>query len=89
MACKSIQTQINQFLAAVDSNKIPVNYLWLDIELKDATQPGVECNAWQLEASGNEALAKQWVAAIKATGRKWGIYANAYVHGFLNDSALL
>ena len=59
MACKSIQTQINEFLAAVGSNKVPVNYLWLDIEPEDVTQSGVECNAWQLEASGNEALAKQ------------------------------
>ncbi|KAK3172598.1 hypothetical protein OEA41_005922 [Lepraria neglecta] len=45
VACKSIQTPINEFPVAVDSNKIPVNYLWLDIEPEDATQPGVECNA--------------------------------------------
>ena len=79
MACKSISAQISEFLAAVDGNKIPVNYLWLDIEPEDANQPNVQCNAFQLGPAGNEALAKQWVAAIKATGRKWGIYANAYV----------
>lgn len=76
MACKSISTQISEFLAAINSNNIPVNHLWLDIEPEDASQSGVECNAWQLGSAGNEALAKQWVAAIKATGKKWGIYAN-------------
>ena len=77
VACKSISTQISEFLAAIDDNKIPVNYLWLDIEPEDASQPNVPCNSFQLGAAGNEALAKEWVAAIKATGRKWGIYANA------------
>lgn len=76
VACKSITTQINEFLAAIDDKKIPVNHLWLDIEPEDASNPGVQCNAWQLGSAGNEALAKKWVAAIKATGRKWGIYAN-------------
>lgn len=76
VACKSITTQINEFLAAIDDKKIPVNHLWLDIEPEDASDPGVQCNAWQLGSAGNEALAKKWVTAIKATGRKWGIYAN-------------
>lgn len=75
MTCKPIQTQINEFLAAADAAGIkPVHY-WLDIEPgSTATGP---CNSWALGASANEALAKQWVAAIKATGRPWGIYANA------------
>ena len=76
VACKSISTQISEFLAAIDDNSIPVKHLWLDIEPEDASQSGVACNAWQLGSAGNEALAKQWVAAIKATGRSWGIYAN-------------
>ncbi|CAF9931065.1 hypothetical protein IMSHALPRED_008355 [Imshaugia aleurites] len=76
VACKSISTQISEFLAAIDDNNIPVKHLWLDIEPEDASQSGVACNAWQLGSAGNEALAKQWVAAIKATGRSWGVYAN-------------
>ena len=76
VSCKSISTQISEFLAAIDAKNIPVNHLWLDIEPENANDPGVECNAWQLGSAGNSALAKQWVAAIKATGRKWGIYAN-------------
>ncbi|CAF9943557.1 MAG: hypothetical protein ALECFALPRED_000654 [Alectoria fallacina] len=76
VACKSISTQISEFLDAIDSDSIPANHLWLDIEPEDASQSGVACNAWQLGSAGNEALAEQWVAAIKATGRNWGIYAN-------------
>ncbi len=78
VTCKSIATQINDFLAAVDGAGIKPAHLWLDIE-PTSTAAGDACNAWQLGSAGNEALAKQWVAAIKGTGRKWGIYANALV----------
>jgi len=64
-------------LAVVDGNKIPVHYLGLDIEPEDAIQPNVACNAFQLGAAVNKALAKQWVAAIMPTWSKWGIHANA------------
>ncbi|MCJ1455753.1 hypothetical protein MMC28_006109 [Mycoblastus sanguinarius] len=76
VACKSISTQISEFLAAIENNNIPVNHLWLDIE-PTSTSSGDACNAWQLGSSGNEDLAEQWVAAIKATSYNWGIYANA------------
>jgi hypothetical protein len=81
-ACKSITTQISELLAVVDGNKIPVNYLGLEIEPEDAIQPNVACNAFQLGAAGNEARAKQLIVAIKARGRKWGVYANAYVQSW-------
>ena len=68
VACKSIQAQIHEFIAAIDSNKIPINCLWPDIELEDESDPGAECNGWQLGASGNEAL------AIKVTGWKGDLY---------------
>ena len=76
VACKPIQAQIDAFIAAVDEAGIKPTHLWLDIE-PSSTADGAPCNSWQLGAAGNEELAKQWVAAIKATGRPWGIYANA------------
>lgn len=48
--------------------------LWFDIEPTSAAVSG--CNAWNLSKTANLALARQWVAALKATGLKWGIYAN-------------
>lgn len=71
VACKSPTTQINEFLKVISDNNVIVQRLWFDIE----PTSGV-CNAWQLSKSANEALAKDWVAALKATGLKWGIYAN-------------
>ena len=71
VACKSPTTQINEFLKVISDNNVLVQRLWFDIEPTTGT-----CNAWQLSKSGNEALAKQWITALKATGLKWGIYAN-------------
>ena len=65
-------------MAAVDQAGITPTHYWLDIEPTSTTGPDpAPCNSWQLGDSGNEALAKQWVAAIKATNKPWGIYANA------------
>ena len=55
-------------------NKINVQRLWFDIEPTSAAASG--CNGWNLSKTANLALARQWVAALKATGLKWGIYAN-------------
>ena len=71
VACKPIQTQINELLNVISANKIDVEYIWFDVE----PTSGV-CNAWNLGASANLALAKSWVSALKATGLKWGIYGN-------------
>ena len=73
VVCKSISEQIKEFLAAIDDNKIPVKHLWLDLEPTIAPP----CNAFHLGTAENIALAKKWIAAIKATNRNWGIYANA------------
>ena len=72
--CKPIQTQINELLKVISDNKIIVQRLWFDIEPTSASVSG--CNAWNLSKDANLALARQWVAALKATGLKWGIYAN-------------
>lgn len=61
-------------MKVIKDNNIKVHRLWLDVEPTTA-----DCKAWNLSKEDNLALAKQWVAAIKATGLKWGIYANALV----------
>ena len=81
VACKSIQTQLNELLDVISENKIIVQRLWFDIEPTSGT-----CNAWNLGASANLALAKQWVAALKGTGLKWGIYANGLVMSSISAS---
>jgi hypothetical protein len=75
VACKSTATQLSEFLAAIDDNKMDLGHLWLDIEPTNVAN-GDACNAWNLGASANEALAKEWVAALEGSKRTWGIYAN-------------
>ncbi len=78
VACKSVSTQLSAFLAAVDKAGIKPTHYWLDVEPSSTTgRNPAPCNSWQLGNSANEALAKQWVAALKATKKPWGIYANA------------
>ncbi|KAL3425518.1 hypothetical protein PVAG01_02309 [Phlyctema vagabunda] len=52
-----------------------IGKLWFDIEPTVASAQ-VPCNAWQLSATQNIALAKKWVALLEATSYDWGIYAN-------------
>ncbi len=72
--CKTPQAQLDEFLKVILDNKIIVHRLWFDIE--PATAAATGCNAWNLSKTANLALARQWVAALKATGLKWGIYGN-------------
>lgn len=72
--CKPVQTQIDEFLKVILDNKINVHRLWLDIEPSTASASG--CDGWNLGKQANLDLAREWVAKIKATGLKWGIYAN-------------
>ncbi|KAH6681540.1 putative GH family 25 lysozyme 4 [Halenospora varia] len=75
VACKTPTAQVNEFLKAVDDNNMAIDHYWFDLE-PTSTANGDACNAWNLGGAANAALAKEWVAALKATGRKWGIYAN-------------
>ena len=75
VACKSIKKQLDEFLGYIKEHKIIVQRLWFDVEPTSG-----ECNAWQLSKASNLALAKSWVAALKGSGLKWGIYANGYVN---------
>ncbi|ESZ94369.1 glycoside hydrolase family 25 protein [Sclerotinia borealis F-4128] len=72
--CKSVDTQIAEYLKVISDNHMNINTLWLDLEPTSVSN--YPCNAWNLGAAANEKLAKQWVSAMKATGLKWGIYAN-------------
>ncbi|KAI9767112.1 MAG: hypothetical protein M1840_005901 [Geoglossum simile] len=71
--CKSVSEQLNEFLTAIKDNHVIVHRLWLDIETEPDSSP---CNGWNLGKDANLALAKEWTAALRATGLKWGIYAN-------------
>ncbi len=71
VACKSPSTQLAEFLKVIDDNGMKLGYLWFDIEPTSGT-----CNAWNLGASANVALARQWVTLLQGSGRTWGIYAN-------------
>lgn len=80
VACKSPATQLSEFLAAIDDDGMDLGHLWFDIEPTSTKAiPPDACNAWNLGASANEALAKEWVAALEGSKRNWGIYANGYV----------
>ncbi|KAI9886529.1 MAG: hypothetical protein M1823_001640 [Watsoniomyces obsoletus] len=72
--CKSIQTQLNELMAVIRDNKLQINRLWLDVE---PNEPGFICQSWKVGSKeGALNLARQWVAAIKATKMNWGIYGN-------------
>ncbi|KAM0160842.1 hypothetical protein ACHAQE_004436 [Botrytis cinerea] len=72
--CKSVDTQMAEYLKVISDNNMDIHTLWLDIEPTSVSNS--PCNAWNLGAAANEKLAKQWVTAMKATGLKWGVYAN-------------
>ncbi len=76
VACKPAKTQLQEFLHAISSNNLKIDRYWFDIEPTKIGQNGAQCNCWNFGKQANEALAKEWVAAIKASGRNWGIYAN-------------
>lgn len=71
VTCKPVQTQINEILNVLAANNIIIQNIWFDVEPTSG-----ECNAWNLGKAANLALAEKWVAAMKATGLQWGVYAN-------------
>jgi hypothetical protein len=71
VACKDPSTQLSEFLNYIDNNGLQLDYLWFDIEPTSGT-----CNAWNLGASANTALAQQWVSLLQGSGKTWGVYAN-------------
>jgi hypothetical protein len=75
VACKSPAIQLSEFVAAINDNGMILGHLWFDIE-PTSTADGDACNAWNLGASANAALAEEWVSALQGSGLTWGIYAN-------------
>ena len=71
--CKSPTTQVGEITDFLLANKINVTRLWLDIEPPAPSSP---CHGWDFSKDENLALAKEFVSAVKATGLKWGVYAN-------------
>jgi hypothetical protein len=71
VTCKSAQTQVDEFVKVIGDNSLNLQRLWFDLE----PTSGV-CNAWQMTKAENLASAKEFISVIKATGLKWGIYAN-------------
>ena len=69
--CKPINQQLNELISVIGENKMEIHRIWFDVE-----PAAGECNAWNLGKTENFQLAKQWVAALRTTGLKWGIYAN-------------
>ncbi|KAF2428810.1 hypothetical protein EJ08DRAFT_311398 [Tothia fuscella] len=69
--CKSPQSQIDQLLNMFATNNVQIHRIWFDVE------PGnSQCNAWNFAKDKNLEIARQWTAALKKTGLKWGVYAN-------------
>ena len=76
VACKPVKTQLQEFNNLMSSNNVKIDRYWFDIEPTKKGVYGAACNGWDFSKQANEALAKEWVAAIKASGRNWGIYGN-------------
>ncbi|RYP62576.1 hypothetical protein DL769_007246 [Monosporascus sp. CRB-8-3] len=71
VACKSPQTQVSEIESYISRNGMQIGRIWLDIEPTSG-----ECNAWNLGASANTALAREYASIIRASSYNWGIYAN-------------
>jgi hypothetical protein len=68
--CKSYATQIAEIGATFNAHSMAIGTIWIDLE-KDAAI----CNNWNFGTSGNIAQAQSLIAAIKASGFKFGIYS--------------
>jgi len=69
--CKSFATQISELGAVFKAHSMKIGTIWVDIE-KDSV-----CNPWNYGASGNLSKAKSMLAAMKASGYKFGIYSSS------------
>ncbi|KAF8322107.1 glycoside hydrolase [Clavulina sp. PMI_390] len=69
-SCKSFATQIAELGAVFNAHSMQIGTIWVDIE-----QDSI-CNPWNYGASGNLSQAKSMVAAMKASGYKFGIYSS-------------
>ncbi|KAF9483287.1 glycoside hydrolase [Pholiota conissans] len=71
-SCKSYAAQLSAISTTFSANSMKIGTIWIDIE-KDAAI----CNNWNYGTAGNLAQAKSLIAAVKATGFKYGIYSSS------------
>lgn len=66
VVCKSPKKQVTELEDYLSKHEVKAVMLWLDIEPTSG-----ECNSWNLGASANKALAKEYVSIIKSSSHKW------------------
>jgi len=69
-SCKSYAKQLSELGATFKAHKMDIGRIWIDFE-KDSV-----CNNWNYGTSRNLAEAKKIIAAVKASGYKFGIYSS-------------
>lgn len=72
VACKSPSQQVSEMESYISNNGLSIGNIWLDIEPTSGT-----CNAWNLGASANTNLARQFTSLARNSQYSWGVYANA------------
>lgn len=68
--CKSYATQISELSATFHAHSMKIGRIWLDIE-KDSS-----CNNWNYGVAGNQAQARELIAAFRNSGFAYGIYSS-------------
>jgi len=69
-SCKSYAAQIAALGSTFSAHSMKIGRIWIDFE-KDSI-----CNTWNYGSSGNQAQAKDLIAAAKASGYAFGIYSS-------------
>ncbi|CAG8732115.1 17662_t:CDS:2, partial [Racocetra fulgida] len=70
--CKTPQQQVNELVNLINKNKIIVRTAWLDVEVDKNS------GNWNLGPAKNKEILKEFYAAWKSTGWKFGIYSSQY-----------
>ena len=65
--CKPPQVQVHELVQMINSNKILVQKIWLDVEVDPSA------NNWGMGAARNRQVLQQFYNAWKSTGLKFGI----------------
>ncbi|KIJ35648.1 glycoside hydrolase family 25 protein [Sphaerobolus stellatus SS14] len=80
--CKSYATQLSEISAILSAHSIKIGTLWITINRNI-----VGCLNWDYGPTGNIAQAQQLIAAVKATGFKFGISCDSLIWTSIFDSA--
>jgi hypothetical protein len=71
--CKSPTDQVAEVVNYLAAESLEIKRLWFDLEPPASNSP---CQGWDFSKERNAKLAREFIAAIKATGLEWGVYAN-------------